>query len=177
MPSKKSTAKVTRAASSQQKSASKQAWYLQQKVMLPLIMVIVFAAIGTYVIRKSKAATAYPVSMLDPSNRCSTPGVDDLPTPLGQGNAGPCVVALQNGLNNWNSFRAWVTAGRIPYHPLTADGIFGPATKSAVMDFQREHSANGKRLAVDGYVGASTWTALLNDCAVVRSNCGPTGSK
>jgi len=41
-------------------------------------------------------------------------------------------------------------------HPVAVDGAFGPATENAVRAFQQE-----KKLAVDGIVGAQTWTALV----------------
>ena len=41
-------------------------------------------------------------------------------------------------------------------HPVTVDGSFGAATENAVRAFQQE-----KKLAVDGIVGAQTWTALV----------------
>jgi len=41
-------------------------------------------------------------------------------------------------------------------HNVTVDGIFGPATDSAVRAFQQQ-----KGLAVDGIVGPATWSALI----------------
>ncbi|MGI6007374.1 MAG: peptidoglycan-binding protein [Ruminococcus sp.] len=45
---------------------------------------------------------------------------------------------------------------RIGIGPSGADGIFGTATKAAVMEFQKQ-----KGLSVDGVVGKNTWKALL----------------
>lgn len=41
-------------------------------------------------------------------------------------------------------------------HPVTVDGIYGPATKAAVHAFQ-----SAKGLAADGVVGPATWAALI----------------
>ncbi len=41
-------------------------------------------------------------------------------------------------------------------HEVTADGIFGPKTDSAVRAFQA-----GKHLTVDGVAGPQTWSALI----------------
>jgi len=60
---------------------------------------------------------------------------------------GKDVIALQQALSD---------AG----HSVSADGIFGPATKAAVEAFQR---ASG--LTVDGIVGAETWAALQKPSA------------
>ena len=58
---------------------------------------------------------------------------------LRQGNQGEQVKCLQTKLNQNESLN------------LSLDGIFGPITKSAVMNFQRLHN-----LVVDGIVGPMT---------------------
>jgi peptidoglycan hydrolase-like protein with peptidoglycan-binding domain len=50
-------------------------------------------------------------------------------------------------------------------HPVTVDGVFGPATEAAVRAFQ-----TSKGLTVDGIVGPQTWPAL-----VVQVQKGNTG--
>jgi hypothetical protein len=62
---------------------------------------------------------------------------------LRKGKKGECVKALQVLLD-----------GR-GYH-LVADGSFGPATETAVKQFQMD-----KKLSVDGCVGLKTWSKLL----------------
>ncbi|MFD8464463.1 peptidoglycan-binding protein [Streptomyces cyaneofuscatus] len=61
------------------------------------------------------------------------------------GSSGPQVKAVQQLLNAQG------------YPAGSADGIFGPATKSATQAFQRARS-----LTADGAVGPKTWTALLS---------------
>ncbi|MEV4874561.1 peptidoglycan-binding protein [Streptomyces cyaneofuscatus] len=61
------------------------------------------------------------------------------------GSSGPQVKAVQQLLNAQG------------YAAGTADGIFGPTTKSATQAFQRARS-----LTADGAVGPKTWTALLS---------------
>ena len=71
-----------------------------------------------------------------------------MPTPatIAEGATGPTVKWLQYKL----VFRA--SGGR------QIDGVFGPATKAAVEEFQR-----AEQLAVDGIVGPATWSALGGD--------------
>jgi len=46
-------------------------------------------------------------------------------------------------------------------YALAVDGIFGPATESAVFDFQRQNA-----LAIDGVVGQDTWRTLAGGAGV-----------
>lgn len=62
--------------------------------------------------------------------------------PLGMGDKGPDVIALQQRLN---------AAGRT----VAVDGDFGPGTDRVVKQFQASRG-----LPVDGIVGPSTWSAL-----------------
>jgi len=61
-----------------------------------------------------------------------------------QGNNGQAVRALQQLLNEKYGYG------------LAVDGDFGPATSTAVKDFQDDHD-----LAVDGIVGPNTWQSLI----------------
>jgi peptidoglycan hydrolase-like protein with peptidoglycan-binding domain len=56
-----------------------------------------------------------------------------------------CVEMLQRVLNEW-------AGGAVP---LIVDGVFGPVTRSRVMQFQSKHS-----LVVDGIIGQKSWDVL-----------------
>jgi peptidoglycan hydrolase-like protein with peptidoglycan-binding domain len=47
----------------------------------------------------------------------------------------------------------------------SADGIFGPATHRAVLDFQRRMQARHPSFAADGIIGRQSWSALFPDAA------------
>ncbi len=68
-------------------------------------------------------------------------------TLLKQGCVLPSVTALQILLNRTRK-----------QNPIKVDGYFGPATRSAVVEFQ-----NMKHLIPDGIVGINTWTGLTKE--------------
>ncbi len=84
------------------------------------------------------AAPAAPVAL---------PAASSNPT-LRQGARGPAVADLQRRLGG-----------------LSADGVFGPLTRGAVVSFQ-----SGRGLVADGIVGPITWGALNGSAVVVRAS-------
>lgn len=67
---------------------------------------------------------------------------------VANGSSGPNVVKLQNALNELSE--------KYPSIPiLKVDGIFGPKTEEAVLQFQGMFN-----LTTDGVVGRYTWTAI-----------------
>ncbi|MEV7079592.1 glycoside hydrolase domain-containing protein [Streptomyces sp. NPDC093516] len=77
---------------------------------------------------------------------------------LRSGSTGPLVRAAQCLLR---------AAG---HDPGTQDGIFGPATTTAVRNFQ-----SGAGLTADGVIGSRTWTALLSRGSTPTLRDGATG--
>ncbi|MFJ7199761.1 MULTISPECIES: peptidoglycan-binding protein [unclassified Streptomyces] len=52
---------------------------------------------------------------------------------------------------------------------VTADGIYGPATRNAAIAFQRSHG-----LATDGVIGPRTWNKLINGAKSAPTTPAPT---
>ncbi|MFD0556988.1 peptidoglycan hydrolase-like protein with peptidoglycan-binding domain [Stackebrandtia endophytica] len=96
---------------------------------------------SAYPERYDQAEAKARAMMAEVSDGTPPPGTS-WPT-LKSGSSGVAVVTLQHFLNANN-------AG------LAADGQFGPATNTAVRNFQ-----SAKGLSVDGVVGPQTWSALL----------------
>jgi peptidoglycan hydrolase-like protein with peptidoglycan-binding domain len=71
---------------------------------------------------------------------------------LKQGNSGDEVAALQYLLRSHG-------------YALTADGIFGPGTRSTVLNFQ-----SSKSLSADGIVGPTTWNTLISGKTVKKGD-------
>jgi peptidoglycan hydrolase-like protein with peptidoglycan-binding domain len=101
-------------------------------VAILLVVIVGVAAIGTYMLVASRAATcrAYTWSV---------------------GKSNVCVQEIQR-ITNAAGARHWHYAGSAV---ITTDGSFGPMTKAQVVAFQRFG-----RLSADGVVGPNTWTAL-----------------
>ncbi|MFQ3684939.1 DUF4157 domain-containing protein, partial [Roseiflexus sp.] len=82
-----------------------------------------------------------PITMQTPSSGSSQGGGRRM---ISYGSQGPDVADAQQLLNQH---------GATP--PLVVDGIFGPKTRQATIDFQKAHG-----LAPDGIIGPLTWGAL-----------------
>lgn len=135
----------------------------KNKVLLAIVGVLIFAALGAAIIRNSSAATTFYTSFW-------AAGCNGTPT-VAVGSRGQCVLAVQRALNNWTrNTNASDGKNNSPNKVLLAeDGIFGEATKNKVLDFQRAKNIQGKNTAPDGIVGPATWAALLNDCNATGS--------
>ena len=90
--------------------------------------------------RQREALAAYLVHTI----RVQAPMLEQPQPTLGLGSVRAAVKELQLRLN---------IAGAVP--PLKVDGIFGPLTREAVLNFQEAHG-----LTADGIVGAVTWAQL-----------------
>lgn len=80
------------------------------------------------------------------------PAAEEYPgTPLRQGSRGENVRKIQNWLNSLSAVYPDVPS-------VAVDGIFGPATESAVLAFQARFN-----LTADGIVGRITWNRLYSE--------------
>ncbi|HLY49351.1 MAG TPA: peptidoglycan-binding protein, partial [Solirubrobacteraceae bacterium] len=76
------------------------------------------------------------------------------------GSQGPLVAALQRRLNEV-----------LPFSHLAVDGIYGPLTRAAVVDFQRHH-----RLLADGKVDVGMWARVFDAPVLVFGDAAASGS-
>ena len=100
-----------------------------------------YATSSTYVNTLMNTVRKWDLDKYD-SNNPVTDTIHDPKPILKQGSKGDWVTIAQGRL---------VVAG----YPINVDGIFGPKTKEAVIQFQK---ANG--LAADGIIGPKTWAKL-----------------
>jgi peptidoglycan hydrolase-like protein with peptidoglycan-binding domain len=139
--------------------------FLNQRLLLPVVVVLVFASIGSYVIVKSQAAT-WAVYNISGAFGYNCPYYQ--PPTLQYGSTGGCVKVVQKGVDNWINLYNYFH-GKVVYKTVTVDGIFGSATQTAVKQYQSNHN-----LTADGIVGQKTWTVMNGDCAF-WGNCFATG--
>lgn len=83
------------------------------------------------------------------------PTLPPFPGTLRLGSTGEDVRVLQTNLN-----KARTLFTNSP--PITVDGVFGPATQTAVIGFQRNNN-----LAPDGIVGPLTWNLIMQQAASI----------
>ncbi|MGW3045279.1 NlpC/P60 family protein [Kitasatospora sp. NPDC001159] len=123
----------------------------RRRLSLGLALAAVLTGVGAYTAAAAPAAAA-PTPIPLTSSAC--------PADLQQGEADGCVTQLQLELN--------LTGAQI-----AVDGQFGPATDTAVRNFQASHG-----LSVDGIVGPATKSALDAAAAAasgtvdLRTQCG-----
>ncbi|MBV9335915.1 MAG: peptidoglycan-binding protein, partial [Solirubrobacterales bacterium] len=72
------------------------------------------------------------------------------------GSRGPLVAAAQRRLNDV-----------LPFTHLAVDGIYGPLTRGAVMNFQRQHG-----LAATGALDVRTWASMFNAPVLIMGASG-----
>lgn len=113
--------------------------FRNKRFVILLIVVVLAAGIGSYVMYKRSSAATYKNVV-----RCS-----QLKITLRRGSSGPCVSSVQNLLNVYRS--GWSS--------ISVDGKFGSITEDRVRRFQ---SANG--LVSDGIVGSKTYAKFQEKC-------------
>ena len=105
------------------------------------------------------------VAAADPGSGSAPAGTTDNPTDgplqanaqrvvLHKGSEGPLVAAAQRRLNDV-----------LPFTHLAVDGIFGPLTRGAVMDFQHRHG-----LKRTGAIDVRTWAVMFKAPVVVMGD-------
>ncbi len=141
------------------------------KIVLPIAAILLVASLASYFLGRSSAAGNLEQISVIKGHNCIQQSGKKLPT-VSTGSQGECVKAVQIGLNNRLAFISWVSGGKTPYKPIATDGVFGPTTKQAVIDFQNAH-----KLTADGVVGTATWNELLSDCTVTATPCVVSNSK
>jgi peptidoglycan hydrolase-like protein with peptidoglycan-binding domain len=116
-----------------------------------LLAIVPKNAPSGYGVATGETATTQPATTTTPNSgstsNTTVPTTTTFPVTgrpaLTLGASGPDVVALQQRLT------------ALGFTTGTADGTFGAATETAVMNFQK-----AKNLPADGVVGATTWAAL-----------------
>jgi peptidoglycan hydrolase-like protein with peptidoglycan-binding domain len=118
-------------------------------LIVPLAIVVVAGAFGTYYFVNSHAASVYP---------CKN-------HTFSQGSSGTCVVDIQKIVRDFGTNEP--NAGYFKYSSRSVlvprsflDGSYGPNTAGQVKNFQHWFPNTGT--AVDGVVGPHTWGLICN---------------
>jgi peptidoglycan hydrolase-like protein with peptidoglycan-binding domain len=113
-------------------------------IIVPLVVIVAVASVGTYVLVKSHAAVACTGQVFR------------------VGSQGQCVKDIQVLLNSYQ------TSTVISVRPqLVTDGSFGNLTKARVVAWQKivylGGGGGGKALTPDGVVGPATWKKICSN--------------
>ena len=111
-----------------------------------LIVIVVIVALGFVGFRIMKTSQA--------GNTCSGQNFGFYNESRGYGSSGACVKDIQQLVNSLSGSK------------LTVDGLYGPLTKTAVLNFQKTAFAKDST-QWDGIVGAKTWSKL---CTLTPTN-------
>jgi murein DD-endopeptidase MepM/ murein hydrolase activator NlpD len=116
------------------------------------VFLVLFGAVGTYMLRPSSADTISGCGTYSTANQYTSYN---------------CVKYLQRMINGTN----YKNTGFLYYGAfLDVDGNYGPKTKSAVIGFQKTTANNTTPLVVDGITGPKTWGALCYRVKSLKSN-------
>jgi peptidoglycan hydrolase-like protein with peptidoglycan-binding domain len=134
-------------------------FYAKEKTSMHNKFILIFCSmflLGIVVLFGGFAPSAHAAAMGKTSMTAASKPVQAYACPtLSQGSSGATVRTLQRRLNAlYQGY--WFLNYPDDFHPLLrVDGIFGPLTRNAVIDFQYAWG-----LPVDGIVGPQTWGAL-----------------
>lgn len=143
-------------------------------LVIPVVVVLAVASVGTYVLAKSKAATTNVSGVSEVVTASGLFGFNcnSYPPPtLTQGSTGVCVKVIQTGLNNYISAYDFLGHKSVPTAG-TVDGIFGPKTAAAVKFYKVQHN-----LPADSIAGPAFWSAFTRSCLTLGggANCFASG--
>ncbi|MFI5957758.1 peptidoglycan-binding protein [Cryptosporangium sp. NPDC051539] len=141
------------------------------RALLSTAAVAIIAAAGL-------AATASPAAAATP--QCTRSGTEYgaygyLIIPVSSGGSSSCWLAQGSVSSAVTALQQVLNCNGKAGTPLSVDGDFGPATKNAVIGYQRWINSVGGNLAVDGVYGPNTEDAIGRLPRVSDGACVPRG--